>query len=416
MRKCLQWLHLWIGLVLGIYFAFMGLTGSALVFKTELHAALTPSLYRVDVPRAPAYMPLDTLIDVFEKTHPGVDSFSVRLPLAADASEVFNYIPANPPGWHGATINPYSPVAPPVAQGRHDRREWFIDPYSAKVLGEQLVGGTFFYVLHNLHAHLLLEGIGYTFHTYCVLFLLVLVISGLWLWWPSTKNFRKQFKARTRVKFGASVKRIVVDLHNAAGFYALTVLLAIVVTATLHFWPAQASALISQVVRLLPKSNAGTDLPANVAVISNNDCASPVAAARLATYQEIVSSVAHAEPSLSVLEIDVSRGNPVVLMGSRRAHMVAPLLTSVTVDACTARVKSVQSPRTLPADVGVANWIMTVHFGQWAPGIAYYLVRAIWCLAGLCPSILFLSGLMMYLNKRKAKQQVRRRAGLDLAR
>ncbi|MDE1180088.1 PepSY-associated TM helix domain-containing protein [Paraburkholderia sp.] len=415
MRKYLYWTHLWIGLVLGIYFAFMGLTGSALVFKTEIHEVLTPSLYRVDVPRIPAYVPLDTLIGVFRSTHPGVSTFSIRLPLKPDASTVFSYVPVNPPGWRGPVINPYSPVSPPVVQGRHDRHEWFIDPYSARVLGEQLVGGTFFYVLHNLHAHLLLEGIGYTFHTYGVLFLLTLVISGLWLWWPSLKNFGKQFKARTRIKFGASIKRIMVDLHNVAGFYALVVLLAIVTTASLHFWPTQAAAIISQAVKLLSESNANANVDASD-VFPNNACASQIPALRLATYQEIARNAANAESSLSILELDISQANPVVLMGSRNPHMVAPLLTSVTVNGCSGRVEKVLTPQESPVDIRATNWIMFVHFGQWGPGFAYYLVRAIWFLTGICPTILFLSGVLMYLAKRKAKQEGQRRRAFGLAR
>jgi uncharacterized iron-regulated membrane protein len=57
---------------------------------------------------------------------------------------------------------------------------------------------------------------------------LLLLLSGLWLWWPSTV---RQFKARTRIKRAASWRRKLIELHNVMGIYLYAVLLVTTVTA-----------------------------------------------------------------------------------------------------------------------------------------------------------------------------------------
>ncbi|WP_321969267.1 PepSY-associated TM helix domain-containing protein [Paraburkholderia tropica] len=404
MRGLLHFAHLWIGIVLGAYFALLGLTGSTLVFKSEIERALAPDLYKVATPTSATpttRFPLDTLIADFQRNHAGVTNFSIQLPQSLDDSMIINYIPATPPDWHGRVINPYSPVAPPVAQGRHDRHELFIDPYTGKALGEHLVGGTFFYVVHNLHAHLLLEDIGYTFHTYAVLFLLVLVASGLWLWWPSVGHFRKQFKARTRIKFGASIKRIVVDLHNTIGFYVFVVLFSIVTTATLHLWPGPARWLFLSVNDKLHDSLRA--IPATSTITAQRGQAFSTL-----PYSRAVELARSVEPSRVPVRVDIDSGITTVMLGSLPDHLVSPRLTSVSLRATGPATIQVQSPASVPLDSRIDSWIMFVHYGQWGPGGAFYFIKAIWLIAGLSPTVLFVSGCTMYLNKHAARRKAER--------
>ena len=47
LRRFVFALHLWVGLVLGLHFALLGLTGSLLVFHNEVDALLNPQILRV---------------------------------------------------------------------------------------------------------------------------------------------------------------------------------------------------------------------------------------------------------------------------------------------------------------------------------------------------------------------------------
>ncbi|WP_416366234.1 PepSY domain-containing protein [Sphingomonas aerolata] len=44
LRVTMRRVHLWLGLTIGVLFAFAGLTGSLLVFYPEIDAALSPAL------------------------------------------------------------------------------------------------------------------------------------------------------------------------------------------------------------------------------------------------------------------------------------------------------------------------------------------------------------------------------------
>jgi uncharacterized iron-regulated membrane protein len=57
-----------------------------------------------------------------------------------------------------------------------------------------------------------------------------LLLSGLWLWWPSNIA---QLKARLQVKRGTSLKRRLYDLHNVLGIYLYSVLFVTTLTGTM---------------------------------------------------------------------------------------------------------------------------------------------------------------------------------------
>ena len=62
-RRAAFQLHLWSGLLLGLYTAVIGLTGSALVFRDEIERALRPTLYTLNQNQQPKPKPtLDQLL------------------------------------------------------------------------------------------------------------------------------------------------------------------------------------------------------------------------------------------------------------------------------------------------------------------------------------------------------------------
>ena len=61
------------------------------------------------------------------------------------------------------------------------------------------------------------------------LIFLVLLISGLVMWWPR-KWSNSRYKKRFRIKWDGSFKRINYDLHNVLGFYTLVLALGLGIT------------------------------------------------------------------------------------------------------------------------------------------------------------------------------------------
>ena len=107
---------------------------------------------------------------------------------------------------------------------------YLIDPYSAKVHPPLRVVDFITGKLEYLHIFLLQEAKGLIANGVISFLALFLLISGLWLWWPS--NVR-QLKLRLSVKRGASLSRLFKDLHNVMGIYLYSILFVTTLTAVL---------------------------------------------------------------------------------------------------------------------------------------------------------------------------------------
>ena len=113
----------------------------------------------------------------------------------------------------------------------------YINPYSGDVLHKKVFSKDFFRFILNGHYYLWLPPkIGQPVVAIAVLVFVLLLLTGMILWWPRNlkkANVNKSFK----IKWNASFKRVNYDLHNVFGFYVL--LIAFVIAATGLVWGFQ---------------------------------------------------------------------------------------------------------------------------------------------------------------------------------
>ncbi len=144
-------MHRYAGLFLAVFLVTSGLTGSVLVFRHELEAALAPELFRA---RAPS--PGAVALDPFEAHERLLAS------LPKDAS--IDWVPLNRREGESYLFWVDWPRPAPGAAPLDD--EYFVDPYSGEVLGTRRNGdlsqGTKNFVpwLYNLHFGLLAGDLG----------------------------------------------------------------------------------------------------------------------------------------------------------------------------------------------------------------------------------------------------------------
>jgi uncharacterized iron-regulated membrane protein len=204
-RKVYSWLHLWLGIATGLVFLIASFTGAALVFEEEAEELFHPSFYRITgtVPQGSRY---------------SLDS------LAAIAKNV-----AGPYGIEKITINPASDHHYIFRSEEIDDRQFLIaiNPYNGKIAGIRREDSRFFVIMEDLHRKLLMDKPGKFITGICCLSYLLILITGLILWWP--KNI-KILKQRIKVKWDAKPKRLNWDLHSVSGFYAFPFLLIMTFT------------------------------------------------------------------------------------------------------------------------------------------------------------------------------------------
>ncbi|MGV3616279.1 MAG: PepSY-associated TM helix domain-containing protein [Fimbriimonas sp.] len=201
-RRWLFGIHLWTGLVLGLYFVVMGLTGSIIAFRHEFDAALSPALLKVE-PQGEK-LPLSRLVAAVEATE--TKRKAARVEIYADPARSYD-----------------------VRLGGSPAKHVYVDPYTARVLGSRDPEDSFVGTVYRLHRQLLFGKTGHTVSAYAALVVVWILITGIWLWWPKTRG---QLPNRLTVKRGASLKRRLHDLHNVFGVYSLPLLLVVVLTGT----------------------------------------------------------------------------------------------------------------------------------------------------------------------------------------
>ncbi|WP_377811887.1 PepSY-associated TM helix domain-containing protein (plasmid) [Azospirillum sp. A29] len=211
-RRFLLMLHLTLGLAVGALLALTALTGSLLVFYVDIDRMLTPELVLPAGQEAGrnAPVPLDRVVQALREAHPARGGgWRLELPDGPDHPIMARYM--KPEETVGKSFAPLM-----VA----------VNPYSGEVLSSRFWGRTAMTWVYDLH-YLLLAGEG----GQLVLALggigsLLILASGVYLWWPAAGKWGRALLPRLRSGF----VRQVFDIHVLAGVYGLVVLLPLIVT------------------------------------------------------------------------------------------------------------------------------------------------------------------------------------------
>jgi uncharacterized iron-regulated membrane protein len=198
-------LHRWAALVSMVFIVIAALSGSALVFEGGIDRAMYPALWRVTA--GERIVTLDSAVASAEHAVP-------RAPVT------------------GVSFSPGGPIV--VQAGG---TQVFVDPFSGVVKGTRTAAEasrTLARQVHVQHTALLAGKTGSAIVAIATLVALLLILSGLLLWWPDKL---------WRVRWSASWKRIAFDVHHAAGVIAAVVLVVITSTGLVTHYQALSRAL-----------------------------------------------------------------------------------------------------------------------------------------------------------------------------
>ncbi|WP_121665874.1 PepSY-associated TM helix domain-containing protein [Mesonia aquimarina] len=215
LRKLNDWLHLWLGLASGIIVFIVSLTGCIYAFQQEIKDYLEP--WRFVEVQDQDFVPPSQLVDTATAYMPGVKPSGLTYSNREGAAAVgFNQ----------------------RIDGKRHFTAVFLNPYTGEFIKkQQLLGGENFdffrFVIDGHRALWLPYDIGRPIVGVATLIFLILLITGLVMWWP--KNWKKSNRKKSfSIKWKAKFKRVNYDLHNVLGFYSL--LLALVITITGLVW------------------------------------------------------------------------------------------------------------------------------------------------------------------------------------
>lgn len=350
-------LHLIVGLTVGLLLAVSGLTGSLLVFDNAIDEALNPSLLRVAPPTATAQrIPPAQAIEVVRQTYPQEQVARVRLPREAGG------------------------VYEVCLRAQDDPRCVYVDPYSARVLGERVPAQSFKGRVFALHRRLFSGETGETIIGVCGLMLVLLSTSGVYLWWPGRQRLRRGFE----INFGrARGRRLQFDLHRVVGILAMAFLCLIGLTgAGMAFGPTS-ERFFNRVTASPPRPAQPISLP--------RPGSAPVALGLV---------LHHADEALPgaetiIVNLPQTPTAPFVVRKRLPGEWHPNGKSIVYLDQYSGAMLGVQNALAAPAGTRLTNALYPLHTGY----LAGTLTRFVHVLVGLTPLLLFSTGLLMWRGR-----------------
>ncbi len=360
MRKRLWQLHSWLGLIAGLGLIVIGLTGSLLVFHDDIEAAINPELVTV-TPTPAGRLPAAELLVSAERQLPGYSVagwlYQLDEPEKADLLYVRKH---GSPDWLFATAN----------------------QYTGEILASPRLGTeTFTGWILDLHYQLLADHTGLLIAGLLGLALFLLGVTGIYLYrafWKNLVTFR--WNASRRILFS--------DTHKFIGITSVAFNLILGFTGA--WWN------LTHVIGHW---------------IEGHDEEKPAAAVRY-----------YAEPlNIDALIADTDKhipgylprfvslpseegGWPVTFYGQAPGHfLTGPYGSTVSYDPQTHVFKESYDIRQAGLWSRIADTFTPLHYGTFG-GLP---VKILWCLGGLTPGALAITGFVMWrLRRRQTRTSV----------
>lgn len=365
LRKVTLFVHLWLGLTVGLYFSLIGLSGSLLVMRDYLEPLQIREISYVEPPTpATALLPVSAVMTKLR---------SVQPPISAD-DLAYITLPQTRGGAYRISVSAPVPA---------ERRLLLIDPYTGSVISNIREQGTFFGFLYGFHIMFLMDTPGALLNGAGGYLAALLLLSGLCLWWPATL---RQFKARIVIKRNAGFKRIVLELHHVFGSYSFVVLLLITTTGAILIFPQPVQKLVKILgVQPAPRERVRVLVPPGGEHLPMDTL--------IAAGERVMPSV-----QMTGFAYPQKPSQPFSCYKKRSTPGFSPNI-QIYVDPYTAKILKVSDDIQAPTETKIRRTLSLLHFGYWGG----FLARLLYALVGLLPSGLFVTGVMIYLRKRKEK-------------
>lgn len=201
-KKTILFIHRWLGFISGLVVFIVSITGCIFCFQDEIQDAIH-SYRKVEVQQKQYLSPSE------------LKAIALRDRPKSTVNYTYYYGKDRP--------------AVVIANlGKAGLIYIYINPYNGKILHAENPQSNFFIVVEYIHLYLLLPPkIGTMVVGVSVIIFVVLMITGIVLWWPKRKSDRKR---SFNIKWNGRWRRVNYDLHNVLGFYATSIAIILAVT------------------------------------------------------------------------------------------------------------------------------------------------------------------------------------------
>ena len=361
--------HLYLGLTAGLLLALAGLTGSLIVFDHAIDERLNARMMRTAEQGSPR--PL-TEIAAAAEAAPNVTGRATTVAY-----------PRVPNGVFTVSFKPKGQAA------EAEVTEVFVDPVTARVLGQRLRGSGLMATIYRLHATLLAGKPGEIVLGVMATLVLVSVVSGVVLWWSL-------IHAGLRAAFAIRRQKFNFDLHKTVGIVVTPILFLIAWTGTHLTLPSVVRPVVTTV---FPE----TKLPQKV------KSKSPDAGARSLTADRAAAVAQARMPGCRPMSVELPVGpDDSFRVFVRQVGEVGDLrgVGRVWVDRYDGEVLATRDWERFTLADTYFRIQLALHSGD-AFGMAG---RWLFCAAGLIPALLYATGFALWWRKRQSRRRQQQHA------
>ncbi|TBV04064.1 sulfite reductase flavoprotein subunit alpha [Phytopseudomonas dryadis] len=368
-KKILFQLHWLLGISAGLVLALMGVTGALYSFQEELLVAINPQMSVAPQP-GPVLAPGE-LIERLQAQGLSVSGIHVDT-AGGQPARVF--------------------LTPPAGERRGGMR--FVDPYSAESLGEPR-GLPFFGLMLQLHRFLAMGQSGRQITGACTIALVFFCLSGLYLRWP-----RRALSWRTWLTFDWAKRGRAFnwDLHAVAGTWCLPLYLCAALTGlywSYDWYRSGLETLLSDTPRVAGEGRGRRGPPPAAG--------QPAPQVDYHNLWQGIRQTAGDQLGVYSLQLPNAAGQPVRVSFMLRDAEHARAFNQMQLDPLSGEARQVQRYADKSLNERLLASIYALHTGEYF-GLTG---RVLMTVASLLMPLFFITGLLLYLDRRRKKRAVR---------
>lgn len=361
--------HLWIGVGLAVLLVPISISGALLVWHDDIDAIISPHRYAVTGPEVaqPPSVYLAKASEAVAGQAGDLRATGVRYP--------------EDPGYPVRVVTRAHENAASNARPRFVTV--FLDPPTAKVLDVMEFRTSFIGFLHIFHENLTIpEYSGRQIVGWAGVGMLILSLTGIWLWWPRNGGLLRALRWTRSPRF-------TFNLHNMLGFWIAIPLAVVSQTGIYLSFPQTARQAMSSIAPMNPQGPrdfAGT--------VVRQTALTPERALELARQ-----AAPDARPAMLFLPVEARGGRGAGPVW--RVQLARSEHENVTVIVDDRAGQATLAPAPQSGDRAAA-WIRWIHEGSHSGPIWAVVVF----LTGVFPPIFAVTGIIMWLRRRAGRKQL----------
>ena len=353
-RRALFQVHLWAGVIIAAYLVVISSTGSILVYERDLQNDAPHFVEN----RATGPDRFDGIVSIAQAAHPGEPLLDIDLRTLRRR------------------------VVPVGLTAGERERIIYVDSVDERIVGEEILQQRhpLLQFSENLHNELAAGRSGAIVNGVGGFLLTLMSITGIVLWWPGKKNWKRALK----VKWNARWARLNWDLHSAFGFWTMLLVGMWGITGAYFIFPQPFQEVLAHFSSMAHMEEQTSHWRTTEGI---RDPDAYINKARQL----------YPDAQLAYFFMNTGQdGGVVKVFLSRNPTQSLTLLEDVvSFNPASLEVLSDISTRKLTAGEKLSLAVYSIHFGDFGG----QPVKFLWCVLGMTPALLTVTGLMMWWNR-----------------